>query len=224
MTLVPPIRAPLRPPHGGVKRKASDDDCFTAIWQSRRNWGGRGGTVSWNGVLCGHRLGIKIQYWNKCLSSLLILFVFEVPYRPRVKGMPGKSQKLPKVGKRCLKILWFRHWFWQISEPYFHQGVDYAHHITSRSLPSDFQSFLLPYTSSNCTVGNFLSPNLVEPEIKLITRQFDSIWLFQLVNNATVIHVGKWVQVKLFYSLVNVRRTFFKDLTWFWDGLLQNCH
>ena len=33
-----------------------------------------------------------------------ILLVFEVPYRPLVKGMPGKKLKLPKVGKGCLKL------------------------------------------------------------------------------------------------------------------------
>ena len=90
--------------------------------------------------------------------------------------------------------------FGKLVNPISTRGVDYAHHVTTRPPPPDFQNFLQPYTSSSCTVGNFLSPNLVEPEIKLIARQFDSIWLFQLVNNATVIHVGKWVQVKLFYS------------------------
>ena len=145
MTLVPPIRAPLRPPHGGVKRKASDDDCFTAIWHARRNWNWKGG--GWG------RLGDHLP---------------------------------PDFGK--------------LVNPISTRGVDYTHHVTTRPPPPDFQNFLLPYTSSSCTVGNFLSPNLVEPEIKLIARQFDSIWLFQLVNNATVIHVGKWVQVKLFYS------------------------
>ena len=29
------------------------------------------GTVCWNGVLLGHFLVIKMQHWNKCLSSLL---------------------------------------------------------------------------------------------------------------------------------------------------------
>ena len=41
-------------------------------------------TVRWNGVLRKHFLGIKMQHWNKCLSSFLqVLLVFE--------GMPGKS-------------------------------------------------------------------------------------------------------------------------------------
>ena len=30
-----------------------------------------GATVCWNGFLWGHFLGIKMQHWNKCLSSLL---------------------------------------------------------------------------------------------------------------------------------------------------------
>ena len=41
----------------------------------RRTVGGsenpEGGTVCWYGVLRGHFLGIKMQYWNKCLSSFL---------------------------------------------------------------------------------------------------------------------------------------------------------
>ena len=32
---------------------------------------GGGGTVCWNGVLRGHFLGIRMQHWKKCLSSLL---------------------------------------------------------------------------------------------------------------------------------------------------------
>ena len=45
-----------------------------------------------NGVLREHFLGIKMQHFNKFLSSLFkILLVFEVPYQPWVKGMPGKS-------------------------------------------------------------------------------------------------------------------------------------
>ena len=38
-----------------------------------RNRGGRG-TVCWNGVLRGRFLGIKMQYWNTCLSSILYDF------------------------------------------------------------------------------------------------------------------------------------------------------
>ena len=33
--------------------------------------------------------------------------------------------------------------FWQTSQPYLHQGADYAHHITTP--PMDFQTFLRPY-------------------------------------------------------------------------------
>ena len=42
-------------------------------------------TVCWNGVLRGRFLGIKMQHWNKCLSSLLQDFVsfWSIPYQPR---------------------------------------------------------------------------------------------------------------------------------------------
>ena len=62
---------------------------------------------SWDTVNCsaniwgrGHRvlkwgftwtLGIKMQHWNKCAHFYKILFVFEVPNQPRVKGMSAKS-------------------------------------------------------------------------------------------------------------------------------------
>ena len=49
-------------------------------------------TVCWNGVLCGHFLGIKTQHWNKCLRSLLSDFVgFWITLSTWVKEMPGKS-------------------------------------------------------------------------------------------------------------------------------------
>ena len=51
----------------------------------------------------------KMPFWPLCIEinvwahSYKILLVFEVPYGPRVKGMP-KKLKLPKVGKGCLKL------------------------------------------------------------------------------------------------------------------------
>ena len=49
-------------------------------------------TVCWNGVLGRHFLGIKMEHWNNVWAHFYkILLVFEVPYWPRVKGMPGKS-------------------------------------------------------------------------------------------------------------------------------------
>ena len=50
-------------------------------------------TVCWNRVLRGHFLGIKMQHWNKCLTSPFIRFllVFEVPYRPRVRHPAWKT-------------------------------------------------------------------------------------------------------------------------------------
>ena len=57
--------------------------------------------ISWES-----RWNIEINIWGHFYK---ILLVFEVPYRPRVKGM----LKLPKVGKGCLKlslVLWFRHY------------------------------------------------------------------------------------------------------------------
>jgi hypothetical protein len=51
--------------------------------------------VCWNGVLCGHFLGIiEMNVWA---HSYKILLVFEVPYQPWVKGMPEKA----KTTKSC---------------------------------------------------------------------------------------------------------------------------
>ena len=44
---------------------------YKAVGAGQRGWVPPPPTVCWNGVLCGHFLGIKMQHWNKCLSSLL---------------------------------------------------------------------------------------------------------------------------------------------------------
>ena len=73
------------------------------------------GTVCWNGVLCGHFLGIKIQHWNKCLSSTLYHFLsFRSVFSTLSQRDAWKKLKPPKVGKRCIKLsffLWFTHWW-----------------------------------------------------------------------------------------------------------------
>ena len=56
--------------------------------------------ICWNGGLQGHFLGIKMQHWNKWLSSLyMILLVFGTLSTPSKKDAWKKLQ-LPKVGKR----------------------------------------------------------------------------------------------------------------------------
>ena len=74
-----------------------------------------GGTVCWNGVLRGHLLGIKMQHWNKYLSSLLYDFVsFWSTLSTPSQRDAWKKLKLPKVGKGRLKLsffLWFTHWW-----------------------------------------------------------------------------------------------------------------
>ena len=44
---------------------------------------------------------------NKCLSFYKILLVFEVHYRPRVKGMPGKSKSYHKLVKDATNLASF---------------------------------------------------------------------------------------------------------------------
>ena len=47
------------------------------------------------------RCKIEIHVWAHFYK---ILLVFEVPYWPRVKEMPGKKLKLPKVGKHTSNL------------------------------------------------------------------------------------------------------------------------
>ena len=62
-------------------------------------------TVCWNRVLHGHFLGIKMQHWNKCLSSVFVSF-WSTLLTPSQRDA-WKKLKLPKVGKTCLELSFF---------------------------------------------------------------------------------------------------------------------
>ena len=78
--------------------------------------------ISWES-----RCNIEINVWAQFFKTLLFL---EVPYRPQVKGMPGKGQSPPPpkiFGRNRSKTFSFkRHW------------------ITTRPPPPNFQTFLRP--------------------------------------------------------------------------------
>ena len=96
------------------------------------------------------RCNIEINVWAHFYK---ILSVFEVPYRPRVKGMPGKRLKLPKVGKTCLKIcffIWFTHWWNRFCESdWLGVSKDTKKYLNFIKMSSDFD-----FTVTSWFLGN----------------------------------------------------------------------
>ena len=101
-----------------MNKQELEDISMSSVVEVWGGWGG--GTLCWNGVLGGHFLGIKMQYWNKCLSSLLQDFVsFWSTLSTLSQRDAWKKLKLPKIGKECHKLsffLWFTHWWNHLCE------------------------------------------------------------------------------------------------------------